>query len=100
MANAGDNPVEEIRQGALFEAKGDTTAAFLLLSVRTADLLDVTNVTQADLELCKRANERFKEYYGYETKSWIERTWDSDIVKVGIFIGGIWLGARIADNVN
>ena len=82
------------------QAKNDTSLALRILSVKTAELLDGTNVLQADLELCNRSNDRFKEYYGYENESWLEKAWDSDAVKVVIFIGGIWVGTRIVDNVN
>jgi len=100
MANAGDNPVEEIREGALSEAHGDTTKAFFLLSIRTATLLDKTNILQADLKVSDNLNARYEKYYGFDDKSWLRNAWDSDVIKVSIFIGGIWLGTRIVDNVN
>jgi hypothetical protein len=100
MANAGDDPAGEIRQGALSAADGDTSRAFFLLSTRTADLLDKTNVLQRDIQIINSVNERYKEYYGFDNKSWARSAWDSDAVKVVIFIGGIWLGTRIVENVN
>lgn len=100
MANAGDDPAGEIRQGALSAADGDTTEAFFLLSTRTADLLDKTNVLQGDLQVCEGLNARYEKYYGFDDKSWLRNAWDSDVIKVGIFIGGIWLGTRIVENVN
>ena len=98
--NVFADPVEEIRQGALAAAEGDTMQAFLLLSVRTATLLDRQFVLEGDLQVCEGLNARYEKYYGFDDKSWLRKSWDSDIVKVGIFIGGIWLGTRIVQNVN
>ena len=97
---AGDDPAGEIRQGALSAADGDTTRAFFLLSTRTADLLDKQFVLERDIQIINSVNERYKEYYGFDNKSWVRSAWDSDAVKVVIFIGGIWLGTRIVENVN
>ena len=94
------DPAQEIRVGALREANGDTNQAFIILSLRTASVLDRTFVLESDIELRDRAIDRYKEYYGYNDKSWLEKTWDSDAVKVGLFIGGIWLGTTIVKNVN
>ncbi len=99
LANSYEDPAREIRQGALSTADGDTIRAFFLLSIKTAELLDGTNVLQGDLKACNRAVQRYQDYYG-EDKSWLRKTYDSDIAKVGIFIGGIWLGTQIVQNVN
>lgn len=90
----------ELRSGILKEAKGDTNQAFFLLSLKTVDLLDTTNDCEANLELAERTIVRQEKYLGYENKGWIERTWDSDGMKVVTFIGGIWLGTRIVHIVN
>ena len=107
MTWANDNPdpdpwgrAFEIRQGALAASDGDTTAAFILLSIKTRDVTDGANVLQGDLKACELANQRFKDYYSFDDKTWLRNAWDSDVVKVGLFIGGIWLGTRIVDNVN
>lgn len=96
LANEDRDPASEIRRGALAQANGDTSQAFIVVSVKTAELLDGTNVTQSELELCKRANARFKEYYGYDERSWLRKSWDSDMVKVLIFISGIVTGTQVS----
>jgi len=102
-ANEDPDPwgrAHEIRQGALNEAGGDTTKAFFLLSLKTRDVTDGANVLQGDLKLCQRRSERFEEYFGYDDKSWLDKTWDSNVTKVSLFILGIWVGTRIVYNVN
>jgi hypothetical protein len=105
MTWANDDPdpwgkAHELRLGALAASDGDTTAAFILLSYRTRDVTDGANVLQGDLKVCEGLNARYEKYYGLEDRSWLRKSWDSDVVKVGIFIGGIWLGTRIVKNVN
>ena len=90
----------QIRQGALAEANGDTAMAFILLSTRTSTLLDNTNVLQAELRVSNNLNDRYKTYYGLNEKSWLEDAWDSDAVKVILFLGGVWLGTEIKEAVN
>ena len=99
LANERD-PAQEIREGALAEAKGDTNRAFFILSERTASVLDRTFVLESENELQQRAIDRYKKYYGFNDESWLKKTWDSDVVKVGLFLGGIWLGTRIVYSVN
>lgn len=98
IANASDrDPAAEIRRGALTEAKGDTSMAFFGLSVKTAKLLDKTNILQGDLDDCGKIVVRYQNIDN-ENRSWLRRAADSDIAKVGILIGGILLGASIANN--
>jgi len=99
LAENFEKDASEIRQGALAEAHGDSMQAFIILSLKTAEVLDGTNVLQADLKVCKRINQRYEDYY-VDDRTWLERTWDSDVVKVGLFIGGIIVGTKIVKNVN
>jgi hypothetical protein len=90
----------EIRLSELKEAKGDTAMAFMSLSEKTYLLLEKDRDCLDELNLAKTSIIRYKEYGGYNTKGWIEKSWDSDGMKVAIFIGGIWLGTRIVHAAN
>lgn len=90
----------EIRSSVLKECKGDTTQAFISLSEKTYSLLVKDRDTLDELEILKRNNERLKLYAGYNDKGIFEKAWDSDSMKVVIFIGGIWLGTRIVHMAN
>lgn len=94
------NKAWELQSGFLKEAKGDTNTAFILLSAKTADLIDVANETQLDLEFTTRSLKRCEEYNGLTEKSFFSRVWDSDGMKVIIFIGGVWLGSSMVHSVN
>lgn len=100
LAARGDeirDKAEEIRLSVLKESKGDTTVAFISLSKKTNDLLVEHRDAVDELELCKRNMERFKLYNGYNNKSWVETTWDSDAMKVIILGFGIWLGIEASN---
>jgi len=84
----------EIRSSVLKESKGDTTVAFISLSEKTNTLLISHRDALDELEILKRNNDRFKLYYGYNDRSWVENTWDSDAMKVIILGIGIWLGIQ------
>jgi hypothetical protein len=92
--------LREISPSAIRYTRADTANGFILLSEKTYKLTVVERDCQDDLTMSNKSIERIKVYYGYETKSWVEKAWDSDTTKCLLFLGGIWLGVRTAHSVN
>ena len=109
-ANDFQRQADEILRGALqFVAPkkdpiaythADTSEAFILLGMKTAQVTDVANILQADLSVCTASNERFIKYLGYEDRSIVEKISQSSFTKVAIFIIGFWIGAEVTDAVD
>lgn len=62
--------------------------------------MDVANVTQMELSLAERKIDRFEKYYGFDDRSWLEKTWESDSMKVLLFCVGVYVGVQTVHNVN
>jgi len=48
-----------------------------------------------DLEIADARVEKYQRMYDTEKRPWYEAAWHSDITKVVIFIGGVWLGREM-----
>lgn len=67
------------------QAKGDTLMAALMY----------VEVLQRDIEVKEARLEQFEKLYKLEKPPWYEAAWDSDIIKVALFIGGVYLGREM-----
>ena len=55
-------------------------------------LLYIAIEQQKDLDIANARLEQYQSLYKIEKRPWYEAVWNSDITKVVIFVGGVWLG--------
>ncbi len=88
---------QEIREGALASTNGDTTKAFIVVSDKTAQVVDSHNLIEAENKILGGIVKRMRDAYGFDDKTWVEKIYDSNIMKVILFLLGFKLGVEVAD---
>lgn len=58
-------------------------------------LLYIAIEQQKDLDIANARVEMYQKLYSIEKRPWYEVAWDSDVTKVVLFVGGVWLGSRM-----
>jgi hypothetical protein len=82
----------QVVEDAMARADGDSLQALHLLA---RDVVDFTNdglYQERDLAACRAYTTNLEERLKLSDPGFLEKAWDSDLVKVGLFVAGVWLG--------